>query len=86
MKISTEEIVAALAAYRGTPERPEGVFTVREGAAASGLGDRTFTKFLHSMRAAGRLENVPIMTEALNGRLCRVVAYRIKPAAKLKRA
>lgn len=86
MKISTEEIVAALAAYRSPEDRPAGVFTVKEGAAAARLGDRTFTKFLQSMKDAGRLETVPITTEALNGRLCRVVAYRIKPAAKLKRA
>lgn len=86
MKINAEEIIAALAAYRSPEDRPAGVFTVREGALASGIGDRTFTKFLQGMKAAGRLENVPITTEALNGRLCRVVAYRIKPAAKLKRA
>ena len=86
MKIQSEEIIAALTAYRSSGDRPPGVFTVREGAEAAGMSTRAFSEFLHRLKRDGRLDAVPTVVDAINGRQIRVIAYRIKPVAKLKRA
>lgn len=86
MKINSEEIMAALAAFRATPDRPEGVFSVAEGCRAVNMSSRSFLDFLHKVKESGRLELVPMTIERLDGKPQRVTGYRIKPAAKLKRA
>ena len=86
MKINETDILAALASYRSAADRPAGVFTTREGAEVAKLGTRAFADLLRKVKADGRLELVPVTVEGLNGRQTRVMAYRIRPAAKLKRA
>ncbi len=87
MTINETEILEALASLRaGDGDRPPGVFTAQEGAQAAGIGTRSFIKHLHRIKAAGRLELVQITITRIDGKPQPVMAYRIKPVAKLKRA
>lgn len=87
MTITETEILEALASLKPTDrDRPPGVFTSAEGAAAAGVSLKTFMRLLHQLRAQGRLEVVQVSIVRIDGKPQPIAGYRIRPAAKLKRA
>ncbi|MBK9067310.1 MAG: hypothetical protein IPL76_10585 [Gemmatimonadetes bacterium] len=86
MKINESEILEALASLKPSDgDRPAGAFTSQEGAAAAGLSLKTFMRYLHQLKDAGRLEIVPITITRLDGKPQPIAAYRIRAATKRTR-
>ena len=79
--ITTSDILDAL---RGseirerTPDRPKGVFTAREAAAAKGVSLVTIHRWLRRMAAEGRLDVLSFQGQRINGSAYPITAYRLK--------
>lgn len=86
IELTEAEVFDAL--RRDTPPvgRPPRVFRVEEVVAATGRNEKTVKRWLHALKAAGRLELVPITIIRLDGKSQPTTGYRITKAAPAKRA
>lgn len=83
MQITEAEILAAITeALPARADRPRGAFRIEEAMEASGKSRRVVITALHTLKAAGRLEIVPITIERLDGKRLPTTGYRILPAKK----
>lgn len=81
-----DEVLQALAGVMAKPSRPEGAFRVVELSDALGLTERSVLKYLHKLSHAGRLAAVPITVTRLDGKVQRVMGYKLATPAPVKRA
>lgn len=75
MKISTEEVLAAI--REASPKLGDG-FRLVDLADELGVSERTANGYLRQLTKAGQLEVVPMRVHAINGRMVRVMGYRLK--------
>ncbi|HET8771057.1 MAG TPA: hypothetical protein VFM71_08735 [Gemmatimonadaceae bacterium] len=76
--ITTAEILEALSRAGGpTDAEAADAHTSAEIRAAMGWSPSTFSLEMKRLKAAGKLEVVKVRREALDGRLARVVGYRL---------
>ena len=79
MNITESELLNELRlALSGSPERPEGYLTAVEIAEAMGNVPRTVTIMLSKLHARGEIECVFIARPAIDGRLRKSPAYRLR--------
>ncbi len=82
MKISADEILAALRDFHAPPERPKGAFTIEEAMVSAGVGRTAMQSKVRELHRAGRVELVRFHIEALNGKMVPTIGYRIKKAGR----
>lgn len=76
--ITESELLDELrAATRTLPSNPEGAFTFSELREAMGISILALTRKLRALKAAGKMECVRVVREALDGRAAQVPAYRL---------
>lgn len=85
IEIRQDEVLQALQDAMAKPARPEGAFRVVELADALGLTERSILKYLHKLHHAGRLAAVPITLTRLDGKVQRVMGYKLVKTPKAKR-
>ena len=83
VELTQDEVLQALQEAMAKPARPEGAFRVVELAESLGLTERSILKYLHKLQRVGRLLAVPITVTRLDGKVQRVMGYKLTP---LKRA
>lgn len=86
LELTQDEVLQALQDAMAKPSRPEGAFRVVELSEALGLTERSVLKYLHKLQRADRLAAVPITVTRLDGKVQRVMGYKLKASAPVKRA
>lgn len=71
-------IEAVLEAQAARAEGAEGALTMRELIKQTGWGERRVQLRLDELKCGGRLDVVRVNREALDGRMVRVPAYRLR--------
>lgn len=79
VEVTREEILAAIRASQLPAKKG---FRLIDMALELNVSDRTALRYLGILSRAGRLEHVPMDVVTINGRVHRVVGYRIKSAGK----
>jgi len=80
MRITTEEVLAALRDFKatvGAEDRPPGAFTLAEACEVLGVCNKTVLAMLHKAQDSGRLELVRFRIVRMDGRGMTTTGYRI---------
>jgi hypothetical protein len=86
MQMTTTELLDALAkAEQPSDEVPPNTYSGPEIRAALGIGAESLQRLVRQMVSDGSMQVVPVRRKAIDGRMCRVMAYQILAPAKKRK-